>query len=253
MKLDREKIVYKKVEDLKLNPKNPRKNDDAVRTVAKSIEKYGFKNPLIIDENNVVWCGNTRLKASRTLGLEEVPCIVASDLTEEQIRELALIDNKSSEIAEWDFDLLGDELADLDLSDFDLDWFETDEETSTGTEESSEDNPYTMKVDIPQYQIKGDCPNISELVNLDKQKELELEINNSNISKEQREFLLNASQRHLCFDYSKIAEYYAHQDKEMQELMEKSALVIIDLDDAIKNGYTSLKKQIAGFVEDDEE
>ena len=122
MKLDREKIVYKKVEDLKLNPKNPRKNDDAVRTVAKSIEKYGFKNPLIIDENNVVWCGNTRLKASRTLGLEEVPCIVASDLTEEQIRELALIDNKSSEIAEWDFDLLGDELADLDLGDFELDW-----------------------------------------------------------------------------------------------------------------------------------
>lgn len=122
MKLDREKIVYKKVEDLKLNPKNPRKNDDAVRTVAKSIEKYGFKNPLIIDENNVVWCGNTRLKASRTLGLEEVPCIVAGDLTEEQIRELALIDNKSSEIAEWDFELLGDELADLDLSDFELDW-----------------------------------------------------------------------------------------------------------------------------------
>jgi site-specific DNA-methyltransferase (adenine-specific) len=122
MKLDREKIVYKKVEDLKLNPKNPRKNDEAVHIVAKSIEKYGFKNPLIIDENNVVWCGNTRLKASRTLRLEEVPCIVASDLTEEQIRELALIDNKSSEIAEWDFELLGDELAELDLIDFELDW-----------------------------------------------------------------------------------------------------------------------------------
>jgi ParB-like chromosome segregation protein Spo0J len=122
MKLDREKIVYKRVEDLKLNPKNPRKNDEAVHIVAKSIEKYGFKNPLIIDENNVVWCGNTRLKASRTLGLEEVPCIVASDLTQEQIRELALIDNKSSEIAEWDFELLVDELADLNLSDFELDW-----------------------------------------------------------------------------------------------------------------------------------
>lgn len=122
MKLNKEEIVYKKVVDLKLNPKNPRKNDSAVDTVAKSIEKYGFKNPLIIDENNVVWCGNTRLKASRKLGLVEIPCIVASDLTEEQIRELALIDNKSSEIAEWDFELLGDELVELDLSDFDLDW-----------------------------------------------------------------------------------------------------------------------------------
>jgi site-specific DNA-methyltransferase (adenine-specific) len=120
--MNKEQIVYKKVSELKLNPKNPRKNDGAVDTVAKSIEKYGFKNPLIIDENNVVWCGNTRLKASKQLGLKEVPCIVANDLTEEQIRELALIDNKSSEIAEWDFDLLGDELADLDLGDFDLDW-----------------------------------------------------------------------------------------------------------------------------------
>lgn len=120
--MDKEQIVYKKVSELKLNPKNPRKNDEAVEVVAKSIEKYGFKNPLIIDENNVVWCGNTRLKASKELGLKEVPCIVADDLTEEQIRELALIDNKSSEIAEWDYDLLADELKELELDDFDVDW-----------------------------------------------------------------------------------------------------------------------------------
>lgn len=245
MKLDREKIVYKKVEDLKLNPKNPRKNDEAVHIVAKSIEKYGFKNPLIIDENNVVWCGNTRLKASRILGLEEVPCIIASDLTEEQIRELALIDNKSSEIAEWDFELLGDELADLDLSDFDLDW-DLEEELNNVTSSSSdnEENPYTMKVDVPHYDIKGECPLISDLVNLEKTKELEKEIKSANISKEQKDFLLKASQRHLVFDYSKIAEYYAHQDKEMQELMEKSALVIIDFGDAIKNGFVEIRKEI---------
>lgn len=120
--MNKEQIVYKKVSELKLNPKNPRKNDSAVDTVAKSIEEFGFKNPLIIDENNIVWCGNTRLKASRKLGLKEVPCIVASDLTEEQIRKLALIDNKSSEIAEWDFDLLGEELLNLDMSEFKLDW-----------------------------------------------------------------------------------------------------------------------------------
>lgn len=126
--MNKEQIVYKKVSELKLNPKNPRKNDGAVDTVAKSIEKYGFKNPLIIDENNVVWCGNTRLKASKKLKLKEVPCIVANDLTEEQIRELALIDNKSSEIADWDYDLLKEELNVLDLSDFDLSWGIIDEE-----------------------------------------------------------------------------------------------------------------------------
>lgn len=118
----KEQIIYKKVSELKNNPNNPRKNDVAVDSVAKSIEKYGFRNPLIIDEDNIVWCGNTRLKASRKLGLEEVPCIVINDLTEKQMRELALLDNKTNEIAEWDFDLLSEELADLDLGEFDLDW-----------------------------------------------------------------------------------------------------------------------------------
>lgn len=118
----KEQIIYKKVSELKNNPNNPRKNDVAVDSVAKSIEKYGFRNPLIIDEDNIVWCGNTRLKASRKLGLEEVPCIIINDLTEKQMRELALLDNKTNEIAEWDFDLLSEELADLDLGEFDLDW-----------------------------------------------------------------------------------------------------------------------------------
>lgn len=122
MELNKEQIVYKKVKDLKLNEKNPRKNDEAVDGVAKSIEKYGFKNPLIIDSNNVVWCGNTRLKASKKLGLKEVPCIVANDLTEEQIREYALLDNKLNEIAEWDYELLSEELSVLGLDEFELDW-----------------------------------------------------------------------------------------------------------------------------------
>ena len=115
-------IVQIETGRMKLNPKNPRKNDAAVETVAKSIEKYGFKNPLIADSNLVVYCGNTRLKAARKLKLSTVPVIIADDLTPEQIREYALIDNKSGEIAEWDNDLLWQELDELDLSDFDIDW-----------------------------------------------------------------------------------------------------------------------------------
>lgn len=118
----KEKIIYKKVDELKLNDRNPRKNDGAVETIMKSINEFGFRNPLIIDADNKVWCGNTRLKAARKIGLLEVPCIVAEDLTEEQIRKLALLDNKTSEIAEWDYDLLSEELAELDLSEFELDW-----------------------------------------------------------------------------------------------------------------------------------
>lgn len=132
----KEEIVYLKVKDLRNNPNNPRKNDGAVDSVAKSIEKYGFRNPLIVDENRIVYCGNTRLKASRKLGLEEVPCIVVNDLTEQQMKELALLDNKTNEIAEWDFEMLDDILKDVELDDFDLDWgidkqldfdFETDD------------------------------------------------------------------------------------------------------------------------------
>lgn len=118
----KEQIVYVKVKDLRGNPNNPRKNDDAVDVVAKSIEKYGFRNPLIIDENKIVWCGNTRLKASKKLKLEEVPCIIVNDLTEQQMTELALLDNKTNEIADWDNEMLKEILEETDLSDFDLDW-----------------------------------------------------------------------------------------------------------------------------------
>lgn len=250
-----EQIVYKKVSELKNNPNNPRKNDTAVDTVAKSIEKYGFRNPLIIDDAGIVWCGNTRLKAAKKLKLKEVPCIIVNDLTEKQMTELALLDNKTNEIAEWDTDMLSDILKSVDLSDFsELSWEGIDIPSDTDfTSGNEEDNPYTKKIDIPQYQITGECPDIKELVNLDKQKELEKEILKSNISKEQKEFLINASKRHLVFDYGKIAEYYTHQNKEMQELMEKSALVIIDFNDAIKNGYVELRKEIMEYIEDEDE
>ncbi len=120
--MTKHQIIYKKIDELKLNSRNPRKNDNAIDAVAKSIEKYGFKNPLIIDDNGVVYCGNTRLKAARKLGVEEVPCIIANDLTKEQIREYALLDNKTNEIAEWDLELLEEELKELSLDEFNLDW-----------------------------------------------------------------------------------------------------------------------------------
>ena len=147
-----EQIVYKKVSELKNNPKNPRKNDSAVDSFEKSIEKYGFRNPLIIDENGVVWCGNTRLKASKKLGLEKVPCIVVNDLTEQQMTELALLDNKTNEIAEWDFELLGDILKETDLGEFELDWG-IDEQLDF---ENSEDDEEVNVDEIQKHLLK--CP-----------------------------------------------------------------------------------------------
>ena len=144
--MNKEQIVYKKLSELHLNDRNPRINDNAVDVVAKSIEKYGFKNPLIVDSKGKIWCGNTRFKASKKLGLKEVPCIVADDLTEEQIREYALLDNKTNELADWDFDLLGEELAELDLSDFDLDWgIEEPQE-----EKQVEEDDFDIDANIPE-------------------------------------------------------------------------------------------------------
>ena len=116
-------IISKKIDELKPYEKNPRKNDDAVEYVAKSIKEFGFKVPIVIDKNNVIVTGHTRYKASKLLGLHEVPCIVADDLNDEQIKAFRLADNKVSEMALWDTKLLNEELndiIDIDMSDFDF-------------------------------------------------------------------------------------------------------------------------------------
>lgn len=114
-------IVEKKVDELKAYENNPRKNDNAVKAVANSIREFGFKVPIVIDSNDVIVCGHTRLKAAIQLGMETVPCIVANDLSEEQIRAFRLADNKTNELAEWDFSALQMELSeilDIDMTDF---------------------------------------------------------------------------------------------------------------------------------------
>lgn len=93
---------------------NPRKNDGAVDTVAASIREFGFKVPIVIDGDNVIVCGHTRVKAAQKLGMETVPCIIADDLTPEQIKAFRLADNKTGELAGWDFAKLEEELAALD-------------------------------------------------------------------------------------------------------------------------------------------
>lgn len=130
-------IIEKNLKDIKPYDKNPRKNDNAVEQVANSIASFGFKVPIVIDKDNVIVCGHTRYKAAKKLGIENVPCVVADDLTEEQIKAYRLADNKVSEKSEWDFDLLGEELNnifDIDMSDFGFDLIEEEEEPTAPTE-----------------------------------------------------------------------------------------------------------------------
>ena len=112
------KIINVKLEDLKPYERNPRNNKDAVDYVANSIKEFGFKQPIVIDKDNVIVCGHTRYLACKKLKIDEVPCVMADDLTEEQIKAYRLADNKVSEIATWNYDLLNEELD--DLIDFDM-------------------------------------------------------------------------------------------------------------------------------------
>lgn len=109
------KIEYVELDRIKPYENNPRNNDEAVEFVANSIKEFGFKNPIILDKDNVIIAGHTRYKASQKLGLDKVPVIYANDLTDEQVKAYRLADNKVSEKAEWDLNMLEGELADLDI------------------------------------------------------------------------------------------------------------------------------------------
>ena len=237
---------------------NPRNNAEAVDKVASSIKEFGFKVPIVIDKNNVIVNGHTRLLASKKLGLKEVPCVIADDLSEAQIKAFRIADNKVSEYASWDEELLKLELEQLEEMNFDLDTvnidysdFDLEIELEDTEEEFESDNVYTKEINIPHYEITGECPLLTDLVKEEKTNSLIERINNSNIPQGIKDFLIKASYRHLAFNYQNIAEYYAHADKEVQELMEESALVIIDYDNAIRNGYVQIKNSINEMIQEE--
>lgn len=144
-------IINKKIDELKPYKNNPRFNDDAVEYVAKSIKEFGFKVPIIIDKNNIIVAGHTRYKASLELGLKEVPTIVADDLTDEQVKAFRLADNKVGEKSSWNFELLDEELEDLDINmedfgfeDIKIDWASVDE-----INENNYEKPESEKLRCP--------------------------------------------------------------------------------------------------------
>ena len=147
-------IIDKSLTDIEPYENNPRNNDEAVEPVANSIKEFGFKVPIVIDKNNIIVAGHTRYRAAKKLGLETVPCIVADDLNEEQIKAFRLADNKVSEIATWDLELLGNELdniINIDMGEFS---FLIDEEPSFDEleREVEEKNNLIIKIVFDTYE-----------------------------------------------------------------------------------------------------
>lgn len=115
-------IIQKKLADIVPYANNTKKHDETqIKNVAESIKKYGWVQPLVIDDDGTIVIGHCRALAAERLGIEEVPCVVVSDLTEEEINALRIVDNKTNE-SPWDFDLLSAELTEIDLSDFEFDF-----------------------------------------------------------------------------------------------------------------------------------
>lgn len=148
-------VIDKKIAELIPYAENPRKNDQAVNAVAASIREFGFKVPIVIDSAGVIVAGHTRLKAALMLGLETVPCVVADDLTEDQIKAFRLADNKTAELAEWDLALLDEEIA--ELTDIDMSQFGFDTQLVAAAPEIQEDpEEDTLPESIPSRCKAGD-------------------------------------------------------------------------------------------------
>lgn len=123
-------VIQKKLSEIVPYAKNAKKHDKKqIANVAESIKQYGFVQPIVIDRDGVIVIGHCRAEAAKKLGMKTIPCVCVDDLTPEQVNALRLVDNKSNESA-WDFDLLADELPELDLSAFEFDWGFGEEEYS---------------------------------------------------------------------------------------------------------------------------
>lgn len=155
-------IIEKNINELKEYENNPRKNDRAIEVVAKSIKEFGFKVPVVVDKDNIIVTGHTRVKAAISLGIKSVPCIVADDLTEEQIKAFRLVDNKTNELATWDFEKLEEELKGIEG--LDMSEFEFEAVNEIDIDEFFEDSEPKPKIEEPK---EITCPHCGEIINLD--------------------------------------------------------------------------------------
>lgn len=246
-------IIEKRIDEIQPYENNPRKNDDGVDAVANSIKEFGFKVPIIVDSKGVIVAGHTRYLAAIQLKLKTVPVIVADDLSDKQIKAFRLADNKTAELSSWDMDMLLEEIEGLDFDLTEFGFAENDTELDEILDNTVGESKYSRKVKIPQYEPTGRIVDVDECINTHKTDDLIEEINEANIPEETKAFLREAAHRHSVFNYKNIAEYYANASAEVQRLMERSALVIIDIDDAIADGYVKLSKTIQDIIEESED
>ena len=247
-------IETRNISDLQFNPRNPRTfTKKGLEDLKKSIKKCGDANIITINKDNMVLGGHARLTVMKELGITEVTVKVPDRLLTPQECDEITIRLNANQAGEWDYEILQAEYETDDLINWGLDVDILDEVTEELLENENEENIYTKKITIPEYTPKGSKPAISELYNHDKYDKLIDEIDKTPIPEELKDFLKIAATRHISFNFKNIAEYYCHLDKPAQELFENNALVLIDFDKAIANGYVKLCTDIREILSEDYE
>jgi len=245
------------VDELANDPANARKHDErSIESIKASLLRFGQQKPIVVDENNVVRAGNGTLEAARQLGWSKI-AVVMTDLRGDELKAFAIADNRTADLSYWDPDRLLEQLNEFSLENeellkavsftekeiFDLMNEGNEDEAGLGVSEK-----YTRKIAVPIYEPRGERPELSEIVDRSRVEALVAEIDGAvGVSDAEKEFLRHAAERHAVFNYEMIADYYANASPECQRLMEASALVLIDFDQAIERGYTDLADEIAGL------
>jgi hypothetical protein len=234
-------IEKKKLSELTPAPYNPRQSTAKQEKQLKaSLEKFGVVEPIIFNkQTGYIVGGHFRVRELKKLGYKEIECVIV-DLSEEDEKELNIRLNANT--GEWDWDMLANEWDAVELEEWGLDV----------PTQKEDDDVYTTKIESPIYEPKNEKPNQKELFDISKYNLLVNKINESNIGDSEKEFLKLAATRHIEFNYRKIADFYAHSDKDTQELMEDSALIIIDYNKAIELGFVELYENMNKIAEIDE-
>ena len=237
------------VADLRQDERNYRKHsEENKKRIKKSIDECGLGRSVVVDADGVLVAGNgvqsvlpedTPIRIVETDGTELV-VVKRTDLHEgdERRKKLALADNATSDNVEWDFDAMAADGWDAQtVGNWGVDW------------PQDAINNYSRKIEIPLYEPTGETVELSDLTDRTKYDELCAEIDKADIAPDIADFLKAAASRHIVFDYARIGDYYANATLEVQDLMEKSALVIIDFAKAVENGFVKMTAELTEMCE----
>lgn len=222
--------------------------------MAAAIREFGFLVPIVVQTDGTVIDGHLRLKAAKKLGLESVPVIPAENLSPVQIKAFRIAVNQMASLADWDDDLLRLELDGLEELGFDVDklgFSESELNDLLADDDTLDGNPYSIKIDAPTYEPSDEKPDVDDLTDCTKTRELLAAIHTADMPEAEKRFLRLAAERHTVFNFARIADYYSNSDAEVQSLMEASALVIIDYAQAVENGFVQIQKDMTEQQEDE--